>query len=391
MQDRSVAGLVERGPRRLAVLAAILAALASPSACRAPGPLDPESTHRSAIIDGEPAADLDGVVALLDDDVGWWRPRCSAVVIAPYAVLTAQHCIRDWDPREGYLPVDLTGLVVGVGSEGTPSAVVATAGIARALTPPGALLYDTAERDLAVLLLDARMPTAIHEVAETEPAHGERLTVVGFGWNRPHTTSDGTDGVKHSGSVEVAGVYGDVLLVSGHNTACHGDSGGPALDASMRVAGLASQAGHPDCTSHLAYYTRPGEHLDLVAEALLWEPPCPSRRELCDGEVDDDCDGEVDEGCSALGEACNFTADCAVGTCELDQGESQTLCALACDPGEGGTPCPEGFDCVAEGAEGARCLPEIPEIFAGCASAGVQRRGRAGLSWLPALRRAPSM
>lgn len=103
--------------------------------------------------------------------------------------------------------------------------------------------------DIAVLKLrspaSSRVMVLPIPLAPTLPAVGNSLTLVGFGG--AGVPCDGTFGTKRRGTTTVSQVIvgaapGDITLrvvTSGPHT-CPGDSGGPALDAGGRVAGVTS-------------------------------------------------------------------------------------------------------------------------------------------------------
>lgn len=182
---------------------------------------------------------------------------CTATLIAPNVAITARHCIQDHDglgcdakfkgpiyPYVWISPVADTN-----GSGGTAYAA------AQVLTPnsdPG-----LCNNDVALLVLKNVIPTSVatSRALRLDPLGvGDAFSAVGYGGVDSSGTSDGIrrryDGAQVFciGSTCPGGQPGEWL---GTAPLCPGDSGGPALDASGQVAGVASRG---DCS--LAVYTR---------------------------------------------------------------------------------------------------------------------------------------
>jgi len=215
--------------------------------CADAGP-ESVSTQRESIVNGvlSTAAD-DAVVSLSALGAG-----CTGTLIAPNVVLTALHCVADYDPgfrfncqSDGTLP---PGSTVGqVGATVAPSSVSIRVGVdvggdvvhGKAIFGTGST--DACHDDLAVVVLE-RAPdigaASLVSLRFARPTRkGEATRVVGYG-DVEQTATDrgrqvrgnlpvrGVGRLDESGSGDV-GVLPRTLQIG--EGPCHGDSGGPVF------------------------------------------------------------------------------------------------------------------------------------------------------------------
>ena len=266
-----------------------------------------------AIVGGAPS-DRPAVVALV-------RPTstelaCSGTVIAPHAVLTAAHCVRE--------PVE----AIILGQRVAPIAAVVAPGFDAT----------TLANDLAVLVFDTPLAPAPLAIATPAPAVGVAMDLVGFGRTAPDDTQPFA---QRSGTATVAQAASATGIVShGPAFTCEGDSGGPALVGGA-IVGVTS-SGDAACAEH-SRHVLVADHVAFVADVVAQTGP----------------------GAARAGDRCWYAANCAVGACLSALDEPRlAFCAPACTSGA----CPDGLACI-EGA--CRHAAPSPGAFgAACASDG---------------------
>jgi hypothetical protein len=131
---------------------------------------------------------------------------CSAVVVGPLEVLTAQHCTRDRELGDLRVGTD-AGEPVGVRE-----------------------VFQFADVDLVSLTLESPLPPP-YAVLGPQPAVGEELFVVGYGCSHNHTEKRLVRAVHYVKHVLFWGYEME-------GKACRGDSGGAVFDANGRLVGV---------------------------------------------------------------------------------------------------------------------------------------------------------
>jgi hypothetical protein len=183
---------------------------------------------------------------------------CTGTLIAPNLVLTAQHCVANIaenqvDCESSRFGDRFDANSLGVAPYATLSGRTRYFPVAEVVLPgEGDALCGN---DIALLILGGRFDVAdlpaVDPRLDVPAARGEPYTAVGFG----DALAEGDPGVRRArdGLNVVCGARdcggGSVLTNSefvGEESVCEGDSGGPALDASGRVIGVASR-GAEDC------------------------------------------------------------------------------------------------------------------------------------------------
>ena len=266
--------------------------------------------------------DHDEVVVLTNFEGGMRRNLCSATMVAPNLVLTARHCVSDTDGATacaqdgtplagGSIRADRvpSNLVVFVGKDGVaPDSSDAAKGQARGKR----LVVDTSptvcNHDIALLVLDTKIDVPVATIRLEPLAPVDLVAAVGWGVDE---TGELPRAREARMNIPLIGVgpgaypenprygYGASEFMIGES-ACAGDSGGPALGTSGAVVGVASRAGNgkrgdgnyaTTCigdTAH-AVYTQLSAHVDLVNRAFaeagetLWLEGQPDPRAVPTG------------------------------------------------------------------------------------------------------------
>jgi V8-like Glu-specific endopeptidase len=275
---------------------------------------------------------------------------CTASIIAPRVVLTAKHCVRDGS-RNRAAPA--RNFRVGVGS--SARALTAIYEVSEVRAAPGSWDIEDGS-DVAVLILATparETPLAYSKLRPSALGAGP-VKAVGYG-----QLPDGSSGTKYSVTTSVDGISGNFIFV--RPSVCSGDSGGPALDATDTIWGVASFIYSPDGRTQPQCGTAPGAYasispyIDFIERAIEDSGTCiPDGAEACNGE-DDDCDGEVDEGCKALGQSCSTGDECVGGLC--DDTSVGRVCTRPCNPLDPAVSCGPGLYCTRAHACEGRCVP----------------------------------
>ncbi len=367
-------------------------------ACSSGEPLGPQTLgqRHHAIDGGELAADQTAVFGLLAHE-GQSLVSCTATLIAPNLLLTAQHCVAatesekvvcDESPFGELRPAE--GVFAG---NSTVLDETTQWFQAREIHVPAAG-SDVCGGDIALIILRENVPAnvAVPAVPRLDQGTmlGEVYAAVGYGSTR-NDSSFGRRMIRRELEVicPTDGHCGSVIKSNeflGEVGACQGDSGGPALDTAGQVLGALSRASE-DC-SNPVYSSVFGSRgfVRAVAERALElggyaEPAwlAPGTTELPPDSGTDAGGAGADNGSDGrgqLGEACSGSEPCASGlACFFESAPENASCVQRCSIADD---CPSGATCdgelqVCRSATGAR----LEEDDGGCAIGGFAARGPA--------------
>jgi secreted trypsin-like serine protease len=274
----------------------------------------PQATRHQRIVGGTPSdASQDGVVLITTDQFS-----CTGSLIAPNLVLTARHCVSNFDEQTDKISGDLdaASLTISVGADasadnqGGPDQGPDNGGYGPGGGPDGPgggqggpdappddpgggagpdggahgmrLFHENVDtldqNDIALIQLDQDLAGPIIKIREIAVNVGETVTAVGYG-------EDGhgqlTDGRQQRTGMQIVGVgpaslsyQNETIQVPGGEIAategtCHGDSGGPILDAQGQVVGVTSRGSTQEdtCIGAPGIYSAIAAHIDLIKQA----------------------------------------------------------------------------------------------------------------------------
>ena len=218
------------------------------------------------------------------------RGRCSATLITSQLVLTAAHCISSMlrtSLADQRFRIDVPQKPAKPGDKNYRMELFKVRQIVR---HPRYARAPSADYDLGLIVLQKKVPTTIatpipiNTKAMDPKLVGEKVRVVGYGYiqRRPRSVYPQD---KHAADIPIFQVkansfihYDEKTPVDKRVSACHGDSGGPALlkvDGNLRVAGVTSVAYQasmaPDRQTYCdggAESTRPDTNMDFLRPYL---------------------------------------------------------------------------------------------------------------------------
>lgn len=217
----------------------------------------PASVAEQPIINGTAYAGHPAVMMFLTQGQGYYG-TCTATLIAPNKLLTAAHCVEDFNPAtEKALVSNLQKPRVGTPGDWQPVARVD-------IHPAWATQHYINEgHDCAVLTLAANYPNVEPLAVSFDAAavvRGTPVTLIGYGNNVAGSGS----GQKRVGSGTIQDVYDGVIGAAGASQrTCQGDSGGgliAKIGGVEKVVGVTSY-GSPGCVG-LGYFTNVAKTCD---------------------------------------------------------------------------------------------------------------------------------
>ncbi len=243
-------------------------------ACGAEPPAEPVERSSHSIFGGEDSGAEDDAVVWLTKPEG----ICSGVLVAKNLVLTAMHCVSDYDDSAHDFTCSANGELEnggnGQGEMGPehPPERIEVGSVPTKRLAAGQRIFSThtvtvCTNDLALVLLDRELDLPIHPIELTAPPRfDDTMTIIGYG----QTDSADAIGRQRRTGIDVLDIGVPPRTFTLGPGGCKGDSGGPAVnERTGAIAGVYSTY-VGDCGSSQVrnIYTSLTSFDDLILEAF---------------------------------------------------------------------------------------------------------------------------
>lgn len=339
-----------------------LSALACLPACSgAAAPPEPVDATELAIMGGYIDKKDTAVVGLAISLFNGTGEICSGTLIAPNVVLTAHHCVA---PVLGEGPNGINCKVTFFGATYPPNYFAITTAdlisdtfsgshnVQEILVPPGGNLICGFDQAILILtdLVDPIEAVPRAPRVDVPATKGEQYSAIGFGGTDDNGDGAGQRRRRDKLFVDCVGAacpksqQVTETEIGGDTGICHGDSGGPAVDALGRVVGVTSR-GTGGCANptYGAVYAWSQWIMDTTKHAS-WLAGAAPPAWVNGGSTDP-------QYALPVGAACTQPSECPSGHCVADA--SPPYCTRLCNDL---TPCPDGYRCDATDPANEICV-----------------------------------
>ena len=161
---------------------------------------------------------------------------CTGTMIAKNLVLTARHCVSRTVGTRVVSERDVTEMFVFTGIAAPAASATKAGADARGLQSVIYAGEDVIGQDVALVVLDQDVNVPLASVAEEPPTEGEKLVAVGYGRNEDNLVP-----AKRQERTNRTVIASDGPTFELDESACLGDSGGPAMRAGNVIVGVDSR------------------------------------------------------------------------------------------------------------------------------------------------------